>query len=104
MTNEDQKRVRLVRAKAIALTNSIRSLNDAQRKQSPAGRLGQDYNKMISNLRGLDAVFESLLPPQVEIATTESGRSYTRESFAELDAYAEQIVQMLADWPTAVDE
>ena len=83
----------LLKSKALAFNVSIRAMRDGEKGAQPTATFGDDYN----NLRGMVAKeFPHLvrfLPPTV-ITDHQYNQCYQR--YSELDAFCEQIFQLLS--------
>ena len=89
-------------AKARAITISIQKMTKDERRGSPAGNYGEDYNRLRTAALKAYPDLEPLMPPAVVIESSASyGHPFTRQSFAEIDTFCEQIYQLLNEQPGA---
>lgn len=82
-------------AKARGFTNSIQKMDEKQKLIPPSGEYGEDYNKLRSLVEKHYLRLIELLPPQVQFYES-AARQYTRQSYAEIDTFCEQIIQLLS--------
>jgi hypothetical protein len=91
----DQRK--LLMAKARGFTISIAKMHEKDRLQVPNGAFGEDYNRLRSSAATTFPALEPLLPPSVRIFDSH-GTMYAASRFSEMDAYCEQIFQLLSDY------
>lgn len=83
-------------AKARAVTTSISKMGKDEKGMAPSGAFGEDYNRLRAAAAELYPALKALLPPEVEVERGEAyGRPFTRERYAEIDTFCEQIYQLL---------
>ncbi len=92
----DQRK--LLMAKARGFTISISKMLEKDRVQTPTGPFGEDYNRLRDAVAKACPPLESLLPPSVRIYQSQGGGIYAASRYSELDAYCEQIFQLLSDF------
>jgi len=83
----------LFRAKALAFNNSIRAMNSGEQGGTPTAVFGDDYNSLRQNVLADYPELERFMPPQVQ---TEYEFNQTMQRYSEIDAFCEQIYQLLS--------
>jgi len=86
----------VLKAKARGFTIAIEKMNEKQRMSTPTGDFGEDYNRLRALVLELRPDLKPALPPGVTSFRAQSGETYTRQSFGEIDTYCEQIFQILS--------
>lgn len=86
----------VLKAKARGFTISIQKMDEKQRMSTPSGEFGEDYNRLRSLVLELRPDLRPVLPPAVAFYSGGSGRNFTHQSFGEIDAYCEQLFQILS--------
>jgi hypothetical protein len=72
-------------------------MDEKQRASTPSGEFGEDYNRLRSLVLQLRPDLAPVLPPPVAFYSGgSSGRAFTHQSFGEIDAYCEQLFQLLS--------
>jgi hypothetical protein len=86
-------------AKARGFTISIEKMKGEDKRTQPSAALGRDYNRLLEATRGLYPDLEPLLPPAVAIEPNTFGMNeeISMASHSELDAYCEQIFQLVSE-------
>jgi hypothetical protein len=92
----DQRR--LLMAKARGFTISVAKMLEKDRVQTPTGPFGADYNRLREAAAKSFPVLEPLLPPTVRIFQSQAGSMMAASRYSEMDAYCEQIFQLLSDF------
>lgn len=83
--------------KARGFTNSIQRMDEKQKSQRPSGEYGSDYNTLRELVRKHYPSLAELLPPLVHIYRGSSGeRTYTTQSYSEIDTFCQQIIELLS--------
>lgn len=95
MSSRDQQRIRrLLMAKALGFTESLRQLSREERQRSPSATIGEDYNKLRTQALQAFPHLADVIPPAATVVRGQSA-SYTSDMFYELFIFAEQIYQVL---------
>jgi hypothetical protein len=84
-------------AKAKGITNSISRQPDDQRSRTPTGAFADDYNRLVELVAKRFPELVPLLPPQATKYQGGGGDWFSAHSYAEIDSFAEQIFQLLAE-------
>lgn len=86
--------------KARGFTDSIERMSQDERKFSPSGAFGEDYNRLRSAVAQVYPNLEILLPPEVEVDRSRTtGRLFTQQRYAEIGTFCKQICQLLDEQP-----
>jgi hypothetical protein len=88
---------KILMAKARGFTISTAKMNEKERLNTPSGKYGDDYNNLLKLTIELYPDLESILPPKVDIYTTDFGDSFSSSRYNEIDTYCEQIYQLVSD-------
>ena len=91
----DQRK--LLMAKARGFTISIAKMHEADRARTPSGAFGNDYNRLRDAIAKAFPDLEPLLPPRLKVEDSQFAGMVTDSRYSEMDAYAEQIFQLLSD-------
>lgn len=91
-----------LKAKARGITISIEKMNEKQRLSTPSGEFGADYNRLRTLVIDACPDLVPLLPPPVAFYEGGNDRSFTYQSFGEIDNYCEQIFQLLSTTKSVV--
>jgi hypothetical protein len=83
----------LYRAKALAFNNSIRAMGNSEKSGLPTATFGDDYNTLRANVVEEYPNLSRLMPPPVQ---TEHDFNQTLARYCEIDAFCEQIYQLLS--------
>jgi hypothetical protein len=83
----------LFRAKALAFNNSIRAMGTSEKGSLPTATFGDDYNELRKNVLTDFPHLSRFMPPGVN---TNSEFNHTDERYCEIDAFCEQIYQLLS--------
>lgn len=86
----------ILKAKARGITISIEKMNENQRTATPSGDFGEDYNRLRELVLQSRPDLGPVLPPAVRFYRSQGGSNFTQQSFGEIDAYCEQIFQILS--------
>ena len=86
----------LLKAKARGITISIGKMDEKQRASTPSAEFGEDYNRLRTLVLQLRPDLAPLLPPPAAFYSGGSGLAFTHQSFGEIDAYCEQLFQLLS--------
>ena len=81
------------RAKALAFNNSIRAMGNSEKNTLPTATYGDDYNGLRANVLADFPDLNRFMPPAVE---TEYKFNHTIQRYCEIDAFCEQIYQLLS--------
>lgn len=82
-------------AKASGITLSVNKKTGDERSQRPSGHTAEDYNRLRQETLAAFPVLAPLLPPAVDTYEGGNGTRWSHQSWSEIDAFAEQIYQML---------
>lgn len=94
MNGQDPQKVRrLLMAKALGFTESMRQLSPDERQRTVSAVIGEDYNRLRLQTIETFPHLAEILPPAATVVKGNS--SYTSESFYMLYIFTEQIYQML---------
>lgn len=86
-------------AKARGFTTSIQKMDEKQKAQSPSGEYGSDYNALRDLVARHYPRLIELLPPAVQTYRGHaSDRTYTRQSYSEIDTFSQQIIELLSSF------
>ena len=85
-----------LRAKAYGFTIAFERMGVTERTNPPSDTYAEDYNALREAVIELVPDLKTIMPPEVEIEESGSSFRYSSQSFAEINAYCEQIVQMLS--------
>ena len=88
---------KLLMAKARGLTISIGRMSGSSREHKPSGAFADDYNRLLQATRQAFPALLPLLPPVVTTFRGGGGDMYSDLSFNEIDAFCEQIFQLVAE-------
>jgi hypothetical protein len=84
-------------AKALGITISINKKSREERSQKPTALFAEDYNRLRNAALRYFPDLESLMPPEVETYAGGANTRWSHQSYAEIDAFAEQIYQLLLE-------
>jgi hypothetical protein len=79
-------------AKALAFNNSIRAMGSSEKSALPTATYGDDYNSLRANVLADFPDLIRFMPPAVQ---TEYEFDQTLQRYCEIDAFCEQIYQLL---------
>ncbi len=90
---------KLIMAKARGFTISIEKMGEEEKRlATPSASFSDDYNRLRQASATLHPELESLLPPEVSFKiSAHDGERYARSRFSEIDAYCEQIYQLMSE-------
>lgn len=91
------KRRQNMMAKALGITTSINRKTGAERTTWPSAAFADDYNRLRTAALECYPELAGLLPPDVDVSRGQDGERHSSLSFGEIDAFAEQIYQLLAE-------
>ena len=81
-------------AKAQGITSAYTKMTESERNAAPRDSYGEDYNRLRQLIADQHPELEPVLPPPVTFETGGSS-TWTKEPFAVINSYCEQITQML---------
>jgi hypothetical protein len=84
-------------AKAHGITTSINKKSREERSSTPTGLFADDYNRLRDATAKAYPDLEPLLPPRVQLYEGGNNTMWSHQGYAEIDAFAEQIYQLLAE-------
>ena len=84
-------------AKALGITTSVNKKSREERSIKPTGLFGEDYNRLREATLEAFPHIKPLLPPLVTFYDGGNRTQWTHQSFSEIDTFAEQIYQLLAE-------
>jgi hypothetical protein len=88
-------------AKARGFTISIGKMDEKTKMSRPSGAFGDDYNRLLAAATAAFPALVPLLPPSVRTYEVSGGGRYAELSVNEIDAFCEQIYQLIAESPDA---
>jgi hypothetical protein len=91
---------KMLMAKALSFTNSIRSMTSDDRKELPSEVYANDYNQLRSLVLREFMEIANLLPPGAQTFEAIGHKRLSAQRFSEIDTFCEQIYQLLS----ALDE
>ena len=86
-------------AKALGITTSINRKSREERGDRPSALFAEDYNRLRNATAKMYPELESFLPPCVQTYEGGAGTRWSQQGYAEIDAFAEQIYQLLVGQP-----
>ena len=86
-----------VMAKALRITTSINKKSREERSKRPTAVFAEDYNRLRAAALEAFPSLEQLFPPTVSTFQGGAASFWSHQSYSEIDSFAEQIYQILAE-------
>ena len=87
---------KLLIAKTQGFTEAYKKMAPEERRKTPDVLYGEDYNNLRILILTNCSPIADLLPPEVPIS--KEGLGYTAQTYAAINTYCEQIIQILSGW------